>query len=76
MSIPKWKKNFILVFGYLENLIFSGTIFGWSALLYMLISENVYLEVCDVVETNYRSNNHNNSITNPNSTLITEVRDN
>jgi hypothetical protein len=76
MSIPKWKKNFILVFGYLENLIFSGTIFGWSALLHMLISEDVYHEVCDDVETYYRSNNHTNAITKLNSTLIIKVRNN
>jgi hypothetical protein len=53
--MEKWKKNFILVFGYLENLIFSSAIFGWPALVIMLQSEHVYHEICDNGTNNYKN---------------------
>ena len=53
MTTPVWKKRLILIVGLLENLLFSGTIFGWTALNYMLKSEGVYQYVCD-------ENLHNN----------------
>lgn len=43
---PNWKRWTILFFGFLENLVFSGTILGWSALNYMLKQEGVFESVC------------------------------
>lgn len=45
-STRPWKKRFILIFGLFENLIFTGTILGWSALNYMLKAEGVYRHLC------------------------------
>ena len=45
------KKVLILVCGLIENLIFSGTIFGWPALFYMLKSEGIYEHLCNDIET-------------------------
>jgi hypothetical protein len=67
--MEKWKKNFILVFGYLENLIFSSTIFGWPALAIMLQSEYVYHEVCA-----HGTNNYINSTIESNLTTLIKVR--
>jgi hypothetical protein len=62
--MEKWKKIVILVFGYLENLIFSFAIFGWPALASMLRSEYVYYEVCADGTNNYK-NSTIESILNP-----------
>lgn len=59
MSTPIWKKNFILIFGLFENLIFSGTILGWSALNYMLKSEGVYRDICEDVKPHFEINDYN-----------------
>jgi hypothetical protein len=67
--MEKWKKNFILVFGYLENLIFSSTIFGWPALSFMLRAEYVYHEVCADGTNNYK-----NSTIESNLTTLIKVR--
>ncbi|XP_054157673.1 equilibrative nucleobase transporter 1-like [Oppia nitens] len=67
MSTPVWKKRLILLLGLIENLVFSGTIFGWSAMNYMLKSERIYLDVCDqqlpqfqYKNVKYFNNNNNN----------------
>jgi hypothetical protein len=70
MSTPGWKKKFILIFGLLENLIFSGTILGWSALNYMLKSEGVYQNICDEVKPYHQINGNNYSIILRNPNLI------
>ncbi|CAG2172806.1 unnamed protein product [Oppiella nova] len=59
MSTPVWKKRFILIFGLLENLVFSGTILGWSAMNYILKSEGVYQYVCDEVKPQFQYKNLN-----------------
>ena len=56
MSTPTWKKRLILIVGLLEVLVFSGTIFGWTGLVYMLKSEGVYQYICDEVNHNVQSN--------------------
>jgi hypothetical protein len=53
--MEKWKKNVIIVFGYLENLIFSFAIFGWPALASMLRSQFVYYELCTNGTNNYKN---------------------
>lgn len=50
MTISMTKKIVILICGLIENLIFSGTIFGWPALFYMLKSEGIYEHLCHNVE--------------------------
>jgi len=63
MSTPTWKKNLILIVGLLENLIFSGTILGWSALNYMLKSEGIYQDICDDIKPHYQISDYNHSMT-------------
>lgn len=46
MSLTGWKRWFVLVIGLLENLIFSGSILGWSALNYMLKQEGIFADLC------------------------------
>ena len=53
MYPPTWKRWLILAFGLLENLVFSGSILGWSALNYMLKAEGIFSDVC----TNVHSSN-------------------
>ena len=46
MSGIGWKRWFILFVGLWENLIFSGSILGWSALNYMLKQEGIFVDLC------------------------------
>lgn len=46
MSMPTWKKRLILIIGLFENLIFTGSILGWSALNYMLKEEGIFSDYC------------------------------
>ena len=46
MAVPSWKKWTILICGLLENLVFSGSILGWSALNYMLKQEGIFSDLC------------------------------
>ncbi|KAI1289929.1 Solute carrier family 43 member 3 [Halotydeus destructor] len=46
MMTPTWKRWFILFCGLLENLVFSGSILGWSALNYMLKQEGIFADQC------------------------------
>lgn len=46
MSCIGWKRWFILFVGLWENLIFSGSILGWSALNYMLKQEGIFADLC------------------------------
>uniref|UniRef100_T1K030 Major facilitator superfamily (MFS) profile domain-containing protein n=1 Tax=Tetranychus urticae TaxID=32264 RepID=T1K030_TETUR len=48
MKTPSWKKWLILIVGLMENLIFTGSILGWSALNYMLKEEGVFENLCDL----------------------------
>lgn len=50
MPTPVWKKRLILIVGLLEVLVFSGTLFGWTGLVYMLKSEGVYQYMCDDIK--------------------------
>lgn len=43
---PTWKRWTILFCGLIENLVFSGSILGWSALNYMLKQEGIFESVC------------------------------
>jgi hypothetical protein len=52
MAISSGKKILILICGLIENLVFSGIIFGWPALFYMLKSEGIYEDLCEFSETN------------------------
>jgi len=70
MSTPNWKKNFIVIFGLFENLIFGGTLLGWSALNNMLKSEGVYQNVCPDINPNNLINHYNYSMTQKNPVLI------
>lgn len=47
MSGVGWKRWFILFVGLWENLIFSGSILGWSALNFMLKQEGIFVHLCD-----------------------------
>ncbi|XP_074598965.1 equilibrative nucleobase transporter 1-like [Brevipalpus obovatus] len=47
METPVWKKRFILIFCLFENLIFSGNIYGWSALNFVLKEERIFSSYCD-----------------------------
>lgn len=51
MYPPTWKRWLILAFGLLENLVFSGSILGWSALNYMLKAEGIFSDLCTDVQT-------------------------
>ena len=44
--MPTWKKRLILIIGLFENLIFTGSILGWSALNYMLKEEGIFSDFC------------------------------
>lgn len=46
MNTPKWKRYLILFVGLLENLIFTGSILGWSSLNFMLKEEGVFSHLC------------------------------
>jgi hypothetical protein len=46
MSDIGWKRWFILFVGLWENLIFSGSILGWSALNHMLKQEGIFVDLC------------------------------
>lgn len=46
MSSVGWKRWLILFVGLWENLIFSGSILGWSALNYMLKQEGIFVDLC------------------------------
>lgn len=46
MAIVGWKRWLILFVGLWENLIFSGSILGWSALNYMLKQEGIFVDLC------------------------------
>lgn len=46
MPVIGWKRWFILFVGLWENLIFSGSILGWSALNYMLKQEGIFVDLC------------------------------
>lgn len=41
-----WKRWLILFVGLWENLIFSGSILGWSALNHMLKQEGIFVDLC------------------------------
>ncbi|XP_074598968.1 equilibrative nucleobase transporter 1-like isoform X2 [Brevipalpus obovatus] len=47
MPMPTWKKRLILIVGLFENLIFTGSILGWSALNYMLKEEGIFSDYCN-----------------------------
>jgi hypothetical protein len=72
--MEKWKKNLILVFGYLENLIFSSTIFGWPALASMLRSEYVYYQVCADGTNIYKNSTTESNQIESNLTPLMKVR--
>ncbi|GFY60072.1 solute carrier family 43 member 3 [Trichonephila inaurata madagascariensis] len=40
-------RQFILWYGLFETFVFTGNIFGWTALHYMLRQEGIYEHVCD-----------------------------
>ncbi|XP_054163220.1 equilibrative nucleobase transporter 1-like [Oppia nitens] len=44
--VSNYRRFIILLCGLIENLIFSGTVFGWPALFYMLKSEGIYEHWC------------------------------
>lgn len=44
---PFWRRFLILIFTFIETIIFSGLIFGWPLLFYMLKQERIYAELCD-----------------------------
>ena len=46
MSSSWWKRWLILFVGLWENLIFSGSILGWSALNHMLKQEGIFADLC------------------------------
>ena len=45
-GVAAWKRWFILFVGLWENLIFSGSILGWSALNFMLKQEGIFQDLC------------------------------
>lgn len=55
MSGIGWKRWFILFVGLWENLIFSGSILGWSALNYMLKQEGIFIDLCQDESSSYQS---------------------
>lgn len=55
--------------GLLENIFFSGAIFGWSALFYILKQEGVYGHLCDQSLVSEVTN------LNPNSSFMEYVND-
>ncbi|XP_054719767.1 equilibrative nucleobase transporter 1-like [Uloborus diversus] len=40
-------RHFLLWYGLLETFVFTGNIFGWTALHYMLRKEGIYEQVCE-----------------------------
>ncbi|GIX77982.1 uncharacterized protein CDAR_296961 [Caerostris darwini] len=40
-------RQFILWYGLFETFVFTGNIFGWTALHYMLRQEGIYESVCE-----------------------------
>ena len=46
MLYKTWQRWAILFIGLLENLVFSGSILGWSALNYMLKQEGIFSSLC------------------------------
>ncbi|GBN26728.1 hypothetical protein AVEN_55261-1, partial [Araneus ventricosus] len=40
-------RQFILWYGLFETFVFTGNIFGWTALHYMLRQEGIYEDVCE-----------------------------
>ncbi|CAG2106746.1 unnamed protein product [Medioppia subpectinata] len=62
MSISSHKKVLILLCGLIENLIFSGTLFGWPALFYMLKSEGIYEHLCHTIESQHYTSAQNNNL--------------
>jgi len=46
MKYSRWQRWAILFVGLFENLIFSGSILGWSALNYMLKQEGIFSSLC------------------------------
>ena len=46
MKYSRWQRWGILFVGLFENLIFSGSILGWSALNYMLKQEGIFSSLC------------------------------
>lgn len=43
---PRSMRYFILISTIIESIIFSGLIFGWPALFYMLKNEQIYSYLC------------------------------
>ncbi|CAG2161793.1 unnamed protein product [Oppiella nova] len=62
MTISMNKRVLILMCGLIENLIFSGTLFGWPALFYMLKSEGIYEHLCLNMEAQHHISDMNNNL--------------
>lgn len=45
---PPLRRTCILIASLFENLVFSGIIFGWPALFYMLKNEQIYASLCTI----------------------------
>ena len=62
MLYKTWQRWTILFIGLLENLVFSGSILGWSALNYMLKQEGVFSSLChhDASDQIYILSSHGN----------------
>ncbi|CAL8082390.1 unnamed protein product [Orchesella dallaii] len=43
-----WRKNFIILTGFVEALLFSGCLFGWPSLLLILQREGIYGYLCEI----------------------------
>ena len=46
MNVPVLKKVLALSWGYVEMVLFAGTIDGWPSLVHVLSEEGVYSHVC------------------------------
>src|SRR5688572_7116805 len=61
-----WKRWAILFIGLIENLVFSGSILGWSALNYMLKQEGIFHSLCELDASGNAITIANTTISSPN----------
>lgn len=68
---PGWKKWIITIWAFMECLLFSGMLYGWGSLNFVLKSEGIYADLCENGKVNGSSLIDSNDM--PSSTVTSGI---